>query len=142
MSRTIIKRQYEKIKEDSRRDYCNSSSSRQAFTTASSPIISPECSKQNYDSYELVTSKLSPFFPGKENSKIVRNCLQSKGVLYESSQIQVGYVHFQKNKHVDFTLFLTAQTALASIGINIDSDDKLIVHLETNEISNLSEGKQ
>jgi len=54
----------------------------------------------------------------------------------------VGYVHFQKNKHLDFTLFLTAQTAIASIELSIETDDKLSVNIETNQIRNLLEGRQ
>ena len=72
--------------------------------------------------YELVTNKYISFFPQKEHSKIVRNCLQGKGVLYESRQLQVGYVHFLKGKQLDFTLFITAQINLVSVKINIETD--------------------
>ena len=69
------------------------------------------------------------FFPSKENSKMVKNCLQAKGVLYESSQLQVGYVHFQKGRHLDFTIFLTAQIELDSIRLRVEGGENLVVHL-------------
>ena len=86
-------------------------------------------SKAAYSNYELVTSKHSHFFPQKEQNKIVKSCLQSKGVLYESRQIQVGYVHFLKGSQLDFTLFLTAQINLSSVKMKLEGDDNMLVSL-------------
>lgn len=72
---------------------------------------------------------------------MIKNCLQCKGVLYESNLIEVGYVHYQKGQQLDFTLFLTPKTNLEYIRLKIKGDNNMITKVSNDEIEGIK-GKQ
>lgn len=52
-------------------------------------------------------------------------------MLLETDLIEVGYVHYSKSQHLDFTLFITAKNNLKTVKLTVADDDHLKVAIET-----------
>jgi hypothetical protein len=73
---------------------------------------------------------------------MIKNCLHSKGILLDCEMLEVGYVHFQKGQHLDFTLFFTSKVDTKSINLCLEGDSNLSIKSDTSELTDLVKGKQ
>jgi hypothetical protein len=78
---------------------------------------------------QLITNRSETFFP-KKYDRLIKNCLHAKGMLLETNQVEVGYVHYSKAQHLDFTIFITAKQNLKSVRLSVSADDNLKVSAE------------